>query len=577
MNDYMVLRRLAVTAALAYGAFAAWAMPTKTELAQAQQLVQDLTAEDLRAMKAGTKKPGEVAAAQLAFADEAETEAGKYLLLQGAFKLYARSADYDAAADVLMRMRKEIVDLPPEVIVELVNGEMRRVAAEKAPKVLAIFRDAQRTMKCRKELAAAESAAKAKPDDKAVQRRLAECHVGMGDWPKALEIFAKVGDEAAKFEQDPASAKGFDAVKAANYWWEYAAKDAEPFKAHAAVLYKKGLEDGSITGLRKTLAEKRVNEMENAMMAAPAVANASAASDKAPNAAPAKRGKSIMVKIKKGVEIEFVPCPAGTFTMGHTSDPDDIEYKHEVTITRPFWMSKFPITVEQFDAFCPVDKDFQKKYGKQGESKSPACLQIGHVENYCKWLNRRFAFVLPHRCIFRLPTDAEWEYALFANSMDKDDPYVRFRDGEKAALREICGTNLPVTVGTAGKPNAWGIYDMLGNGCHYVLDTISGEYIHHGACFGSVEKKLKWGYKESEADPLRLYVPKDNKTKAHHLMRGARYVWWDRHVPHGPNVYYRQVECGLNRYAGPRMWTFRVVIAPDLLKERGIKLPNLGK
>ena len=99
MNDYMVLRRLAVTAALAYGAFAAWAMPTKTELAQAQQLVQDLTAEDLRAMKAGTKKPGEVAAAQLAFADEAETEAGKYLLLQGAFKLYARAADYGESSE----------------------------------------------------------------------------------------------------------------------------------------------------------------------------------------------------------------------------------------------------------------------------------------------------------------------------------------------------------------------------------------------------------------------------------------------------------------------------------------------
>jgi formylglycine-generating enzyme required for sulfatase activity len=289
-----------------------------------------------------------------------------------------------------------------------------------------------------------------------------------------------------------------------------------------------------------------------------------------------------MVKIKKGVEIEFVPCPAGTFTMGHTSDPDDIEYKHEVTITRPFWMSKFPITVEQFDAFCPVDKDFQKKYGKQGESKSPACLQIGHVENYCKWLNRRFAFVLPHRCIFRLPTDAEWEYALFANSMDKDDPYVRFRDGEKAALREICGTNLPVTVGTAGKPNAWGIYDMLGNGCHYVLDTISGEYCSHGCRYGGIgwehRNAHKCGYKEREIDPLRLYIPKDKKIRAWHLMRGGQYSM-DKSL--GPRIYHRMAECGevnlQNRPDRPRIWTFRVVVGPDLLKERGIKLPNHGK
>ena len=565
MNIDAIAKRMAWLACCALAATVC-AMPTKDELAQAQRLVNDLTADDLRALKAKEKTPGDVAGTHLALAEKAETEAGKYLLLQGAFRLYARSGDYDAAASTLQRMRGEIADLPPEVIVEIVNNEMRRVAASKAPKVLAIFRDAQRIIKYRKQLAAAELDMTAHPESPVFTRRVAECHACLGDWPKALEIFAKIGDVAAKWELG--NAKDFDAAKAADFWWNYKATDVEPFKAHAATLYKKGLEDGSITGLRKTLAEKRVKEMEDVMTAAPAVVNASAASGKAPNAAPVRRGKSIMVKIRNGLEIEFVPCPAGTFTMGHTSDPDDIEYKHEVTITRPFWMSKYPITVEQFDAFCPVDKEFQHKYGKQGESKSPACLQIGHVENYCKWLNRRFAFVLPHRCIFRLPTDAEWEYALFANSTDKDDPYVRFRDGEKAALREICGTNLPVTVGTAGKPNAWGLYDMLGNGCHYVLDTISSEYIHHGDCFGSVEKKLKWGYKESEADPLRLYVPKDNKTKARHLMRGARYVWWDRHIPAGPNVYYRQVECGVNRYAGPRMWTFRIVIGPDLVAEK---------
>ena len=130
-------KRLLAAVCMMLAAAGAWAMPTKNELAQAQQLVQDLTAEDLRAMKAGTKQPGEVAAAQLALADEAETEAGKYLLLQGAFKLYARAADYDAAADALARMRKEIADLPPELVVELVNGEMRRVTADKAPRCAA--------------------------------------------------------------------------------------------------------------------------------------------------------------------------------------------------------------------------------------------------------------------------------------------------------------------------------------------------------------------------------------------------------------------------------------------------------
>ena len=101
------MNRLLIAGAFFACALAAYAMPTKDELTQAQALVADLTADDVRAMKSGTKKPGEVAAAQLALVDEAETEAGKYLLLQGAFRLYARSTDYDAAADVLARMRRD--------------------------------------------------------------------------------------------------------------------------------------------------------------------------------------------------------------------------------------------------------------------------------------------------------------------------------------------------------------------------------------------------------------------------------------------------------------------------------------
>jgi len=567
-----------IVAAVAFACgLALHAMPTKEELAQAQSLVNDLTAADLRALRSKEKTPSDVAAAHLALADKAETEAGKYLLLQGAFRLYARSGDYDSAASALQRMRGEIADLPPEVIVEIVNKEMRRVASEKAPKVLAIFRDAQCTIKYRKGLAAAEAAATAKPSDAAAQRRLAECHACLGDWPNAIAIFAKIGDEAAKWELG--MAKDSDVVKAAEFWWSYKAADVEPFKAHAAALYKKGLENGSITGLRKTLAEKRVKEMEGVMTVTPAVANTS-------DAAVVQNDKSIMVKIKDGIELEFVLCPAGTFTMGAAGggnpitgqkvafNSDNLEYEHKVTITRPFWMSKYPITVEQFGAFCPINDAFVKQNGKQGEPKVPVCLRVAAAEDYCKWLNRRFVSALPRKCIFRLPTDAEWEYALCANSTDADDPYVRFRDnGKRGILKEICGTKFPVPVGTAGKPNAWGLYDMLGNGCHYVLDTVSSAAVTQDAGYGYVvPEKYKCGYKESETDPLRLFVPKDNdKAEARHLMRGGSYAFWA--VKKGPTMRIRMVECGeINRNADrpdrPRIWTFRVVIGPDLVAEK---------
>ena len=258
--------------------------------------------------------------------------------------------------------------------------------------------------------------------------------------------------------------------------------------------------------------------------------------------------------------------------MGVGSNPDKFDYKHEVTITRQFWMSKYPITVEQFGAFFPIDDEFVGRNGKQGEPKAPVCLRIAAAEDYCNWLNRRFASALPRKCIYRLPTDAEWEYALFANATDKDDPYVRLRDGEKSALSEICGTKLIVPVGTAGKPNAWGLYDMLGNGCHYVLDTISGEYCSHGCRYGGIgwehRNAHKCGYKESETDPLRLYIPKDKKIRAWHLMRGGRYSM-DKSL--GPHIYHRMAECGevniQDRPDRPKIWTFRVVIGPDLVSE----------
>ena len=498
------------------------AMPTKEELAQAQQLVNDLTADDLRALKAKEKTPGEVAAAQLALAGEAETEAGKYLLLQGAFKLYARAADYDAAADVLARMRKEIADLPPEVVVELVNGEMRRVAAEKAPKVLAIFRDAQRMVKYRRELKATEAAAKVKPDDKAAQRRLAECHVGMGDWPKALEIFAKIGDEAAKYEQDPASAKGFDAMKAANYWWEYAAKDAEPFKAHAAVLYKKGLDDGSITGLRKTLAEKRVKEMEGVMPARGdgSAANISAVPRGSDNPAASTKIPSnalyCVIDLSAGPTASKYPVkwldkpPTGGFNTDEYKtkklvlrriEPGKFMMggQYEVTLTKPFYCGVFELTQKQYELVTgsnpsqfkgdmrPVEKvSWNMVRGDSSAYDWPSSVKVD-PNSFMGRLQTRTGLN------FDLPTEAQWEYACRAgttskynnggDSLDDLKKLGRWGFNQKTRITNESDANFARhepdgkggclnnhTVVGSYQPNAWGLYDMHGNVWESCLD-----------------------------------------------------------------------------------------------------------
>ena len=514
------MKKLAILLAVMVATAHLLAMPTRAELSKAQPLVVELMAPTLEEYKSATDKTAgavKVGDNSCAFAAEAETEAVKFLLLKGAVGYYVRGEAYDKAADCIAKMKTDIKDLTPDAIADIVGKASGKITASKAPRLLAYYRAAKLQISARNEIPGLEQKLKRVKSDQ-LQRRYAEALAISGNWKAAYAAFAK-SRNAPLAQLAEAEAKGAAAnAQAAEIWWSYTPEfeGAENFfKIHAAEFYKKALEKGEISGLKKNIVERRIAQVSEDAVATDVAAAVSTPRSTSPGAA-GKRDKPIIVKIKDGIELEFIPCPAGTFTMGHTSDPDDIEYKHQVTITRQFWMSKYPITVEQFGAFCPIDG------------------------------------------AFKLPTDAEWEYALFANSTDVNDPYVRYRDGEKAALQEICGTKSPVPVGTAGKPNAWGIYDMLGNGGHYVLDTISSANTRDSHARGFLQE-LKCGYKESETDPLRLYVPKDRETTACHLMRG---------VGEGLRIYRREAELGrVNRYAGPRMWTFRVVIGPDLVSE----------
>jgi len=551
------IKRLVATMIAFACSLAVYAMPTKDELVQAQKLVQDLTADDVRALNAGTKKPGEVAAAQLAMADDAETEAGKYLLLQGAFKLYARSADYDAAADALARMRKEIADLPSEVVVELVNGEMRRVAADKAPKVLAIFRDAQRTIRCRKELAAAENAVKARPGNTAAQRRLAECHAGLGDWAKALEVFAKIGDEAAKYELDPSSAKGYDALKTANYWWEYQAKDDEPFKVHAAVLYRKGLADGSISGLRKTLAEKRVKRMEAVLLA----------EDKATPAASGKQPNALycVIDLSAGPKADKYPVsylnaePKGGWTDEYKTmklvlrriEPGRFMMcgEYDVTLTKPFYIGVFEVTQKQYELVTgsnpSKDRGDTRPVGNvswdtiRGNSSTynwPSSVNVD-PSTFMGKIQARTG----HN--FDLPTEAQWEYACRAGTKSKynnggDSEEDLKKLGRFTLNQKLRGWGEPeadfarhepdgkggfsesYTVVGSYLPNAWGLYDMHGNVWEWCLDwsgDLSGgmrdpvgsssgsDRVGHGGCWFTSAELCTSSYR-GDFRPSKVYT-----------------------------------------------------------------------
>ena len=511
--------KIAASAALAVAALAATAIPTKRQLAEAQQIVKDLTADDIRALKSKQKTPGEVAGKHLDLAAKADTEAGKYLLLQGAFRLYARSGDYDAAADVLQRMKKEISDFPPEVIVELVDGEMSRVAYSKAPKVHAIYSEAKHTIKYRKLLAAAEADVEKHPTSKTL-KQLAECHVHLGDWKKALEAFSRARVPAAKWELDQKSVSDCDAFKAAEYWWNYEAEEAEPFRAHAAALYRIALDEGLVTGLRREVIEKRIRDMgftiDNGWVI--------------PKDFSAPLEKSL--KLADRVEMTFCACPSGSFNMG-SSVIGKKRGRHKVNITRPFWMSKLYLTARQYRVFrkdeeaCETLKQLEKEFP---EEPVFSVLSYDEAAEYLAYLNKKHGGCLPAGYVFRLPTEAEMKYVdAFSGESVFDAGRINAEALSKKNLNPDDFKGFIVMDTASRKAGAWGVF----GGTLYTGSI--GKLTADSADNNSALK-----YADEETDPIRT----GGKILVL-LNRAATYL-------------------RTGAYPG----TVRIVIAPDLLAEK---------
>ena len=510
--------KIAAAAMLAAAALAVTAMPTKRQLVEAQKLVNDLTADDIRAFNAKHKTAGEVAAKHLDLLDKAETEACKYLLLQGAFRLYARGGDYDAAADILQRMKKVISDVPPEVIVELVNGEMRRGTESKAPRVLAIYNDAKHTIKYRKLLETAEAEVKKRGTSTAL-KNLAECHACLGNWDDALKFFARARVSAAKWELDPKSVSDCDAFKAAEFWWSYKAEETAPFRAHAAALYRKALDNNLVTGLYIEIAKQRIADVETRGRT-----GGSPVPDMNGRASRSTKGLYCVVDLSAGPNamkypVSYLPSAPkgdwtdeykttklvlrriepGTFIMG----ADQKDESHRVKITKPFYIGVFEVTQKQYELVTGNNPSKYPGDMRPVENLSWEMLRGSAAEH--DW--PKVKTVAPDTFIgrvraktgisgFDLPTQAQWEYACRAGTTtDRYDGSNLIKNGEwhDSAVRSVrrlgrCAINQKVYTGeprwvmrwhkkpdgkggfssnttTVGlyAPNAWGLYDMYGN------------------------------------------------------------------------------------------------------------------
>jgi len=241
--------------------------------------------------------------------------------------------------------------------------------------------------------------------------------------------------------------------------------------------------------------------------------------------------------------ITFSRIPAGTFVMGRTESLgtlrkdfpqfedsrftqfDDELPAHKVTISRSYFLSKYEVTVGQFKAFLKesgyVPESIRDKTGGYGYNKDydPSKTEKGDAfegrDPKYSWENPGFVQTDDHPVTnvtwndavflaqwlskkegkkYRLPTEAEWEYACLAGSQTRfgvgDDPdavsaYANLFDQTTAknwpkwqnfAQKQADGFPFTAPVGSF-KPNKYGLYDMSGNVWEWVSDFYSSPYV----------------------------------------------------------------------------------------------------
>lgn len=166
-------------------------------------------------------------------------------------------------------------------------------------------------------------------------------------------------------------------------------------------------------------------------------------------------------QVKNTLGMELIQIPAGSFHMGSHGQGEHYDESpiHPVTITKPFLMGATEVTNAQYEQFDPSHKELRGKYGlSKGDDEAVIFVDYYEAEAFCKWLSEKEGKT------YRLPTEAEWEYACRAGSywnfwMDDGLHGVYHKNQQN-----VWGTDSTICL-QVGKtpPNPFGLYDMHGN------------------------------------------------------------------------------------------------------------------
>ena len=203
---------------------------------------------------------------------------------------------------------------------------------------------------------------------------------------------------------------------------------------------------------------------------------------------------------KTGAAYSMVAIKGGEFTMGSPDaeegriEDEGPQFKVKV---KPFWMGKYEVTWDEYEPFqltaegrnkdgsrkvwSPDDKPedlisqptppYQPMDFGMGRNGYPAICMTQHAANkYCQWLSAQTGH------FYRLPTEAEWEYAARAGTST-----AYFFGDDASQLGEYAwyfenAPNFQYSVIGKKKPNPWGLHDIYGNVCEWTLDQYAEGY-----------------------------------------------------------------------------------------------------